>query len=446
MSGASERICVVGGGILGQVLALRLAKMGHTVTLCEAARSLGGLVEPWTVGDVSWDKFYHVILPADTRTIALLEEIGLKDALIWRKSRTGFFADGRLSPLDSGLDYLRLPIIGLIDKLRLAFMLTRAARISDGRTLEQMPVSDWLIRTCGQRTYERLWRPLLRAKLGDNATRVSAAFIWATIRRLYLARSAGAKTEVLGFVDGGYDRVLRALERALHEAGVEILTNCPVSEFTQRSGGFDGVLDGRLREFDRVVSTIPATATSRLCKALDHDIRDKLDNVVYQGILCASVVIDHPLSANYLTYLADEDLPFTGIVEMSALTGTERFGGKNLVYLPRYATQDDDFWEMDDAEVEGRFLEGLVRVHPDLDSSSILAFKLARVRNVMAVPTLNYTQSAPPVVTNVPGFNIVNSAQIVDGTLNVDATLQVVERALPLLRSASRATQQETAA
>jgi hypothetical protein len=39
----------------------------------------------------------------------------------------------------------------------------------------------------------------------------------------------------------------------------------------------------------------------------------------------------------------------------------------------------------------------------------------------------------PPVATNVEGFFVVNSAQIADGTLNVDATLGVVELALPQL-------------
>ena len=33
-----------------------------------------------------------------------------------------------------------------------------------------------------------------------------------------------------------------------------------------------------------------------------------------------------------------------------------------LVYLPRYATQNDPFWEMSDGEIEARFLAGLRRI------------------------------------------------------------------------------------
>jgi protoporphyrinogen oxidase len=445
MSG-TEHWCVAGGGMLGQVLALRLAQAGRRVTLCEAAPDTGGLAAAWEIDGITWDKFYHVVLPGDARTLGLMDEIGLADRVIWEKSRTGFFAKGRLSPLDGALDYLRLPTLGPVAKARLAFTLMMAGRISDGRPLEQIPVKDWLTRWSGRAAFERLWLPLLRAKLGDNADIASAAFIWATARRLYLARSSGLKTEVLGFVDGGYRTVLDALARRLEEAGVEVLTGCPVASVAPHGERLRVEMPGGSRMFDQVVSTLPAGPTARLCEGLAPAIRQQLNDVVYQGILCASVVLDRPLGGAYLTYLTDPGLPFTAVVEMSALTGRERFGGRTLVYLPRYATQDDAFWGLDDDTVRARFIDGLKRVFPDLRDDEIRAFRLARVRNVMAVPTIGYSDAAPPVKTNVEGFHIVNSAQITDGTLNVDATLGVVERALPRLLAAASARPERTAA
>jgi protoporphyrinogen oxidase len=150
-------------------------------------------------------------------------------------------------------------------------------------------------------------------------------------------------------------------------------------------------------------------------------------------VICATVVLDRPLSANYLTYLTEADLPFTAIVESSALTGCAQFGGRHVVYLPRYVTQADPFWGLDDDAVRERFEAGLARIHPGFDRDAIAGFRVSRVRNVMAVPTIGYSAMVPPIRTNIDGLYIVNSAQIVDGTLNVDATLGVVERALPVL-------------
>jgi protoporphyrinogen oxidase len=447
MNARGSSFALLGGGMLGQALALRLREAGHEVTILEAAPGTGGLAGAWTVGGVTCDIHYHVILAADSRLLGLLAELGLSEEIAWVRSRTGFFANGKLSPLDSGLDYLRLPALGLAAKLRLAFTLMMAARISDGAPLERVSVEEWLTRWSGREAFERLWRPLLRAKLGSNHEVASAAFIWATIRRLYLARSSGAKTETLGFVRGGYARVLDVLRRHLEAKGVRLVTGCPVTGVARQGDGFRLDTGQGPLYFDRVVSTLPAGVTARVCKGLSPEIAARLGGVVYQGVICATVVLDRALSGNYLTYLTEADLPFTAIVETSALTGTAQFGGRHLVYLPRYVTQEDPFWGLDDEAVRERFEAGLARVHPGFDRTAIVGFRISRVRNVMAVPTVGYSAVVPPVRTNVDGLYIVSSAQIVDGTLNVDATLGVVEQALPvLLGDEARASEDRSAA
>lgn len=443
---AGERWAVLGGGMLGQALALRLRQAGHDVTLIEAAPDLGGLAAPWSVAGVTYDKFYHVILPFDHRTLSLLRELGLEDEVEWRRTGTGFFSGDRLVPLNGALDYLRLPVIGMVGKLRLAALLMAGARIRDGAPLDRVPVEDWLVRWCGRSCYEGIWKPLLRAKLGDNHRLASAAFIWASIRRLYLARKGTGKVEELGFVRGGYRRILDRLRDRLEASGVTLMTGTQVRKVVRHPEGLAVQTPEGALHFDRVVSTLPASLSARLCEGLTGAERERLDSIVYQGIICASVVLNRPLAGHYLTYLTDPSLPFTAIVEMSALTGTEGFGGRTLVYLPRYVTQDDAFWELDDAEIEARFLAGLRRVYPDLADHEVEGFRCARVREVMAVPTVGYRDRVPPVETSVPGLYHVNSAQIIDGTLNVDATLGVLEAAMPALPIGARATQRRMVA
>lgn len=425
---------VLGGGILGQVLALRLRQSGKRVVLFEASPSLGGLAMSQTVGDITFDKFYHVILPFDHRTLGLLDEIGLSEDVEWKSTRTGFFADGHLMPLNGAVDYLRLRSIGFITKLRIAFLLVTAGRITDGAPLEQISVTDWLTRWCGEEGFKKIWRPLLRAKLGDNAALASAAFIWSSIRRLYLARKGIQKVEQLGFVrNGGYHRILEALKDRLIDAGVEIVTNAPVKRISETVGGILIETPSGTQIFENVVSTLPTKANVAVCEGLNEDEISRQRSVVYQGIICASVVLDRPLAGYYLTYLTDETLPITGIVEMSALTGTAAFNGKTLVYLPRYATQDDPFWARADDDIAREFIQGLIKVFPDISEDNILDMKLSRVRNVMAVPTIGYRDKAPDTKTSIPGLYFVNSAQIIDGTLNVDATLGVLDQAMPQL-------------
>src|SRR2546425_1191683 len=80
---------VLGGGILGMTLALRLRQAGHNVALCEAADQLGGLASAWQLGDVTWDRHYHVILLSDSHLRGLLAELGLENDTVWKETRTG---------------------------------------------------------------------------------------------------------------------------------------------------------------------------------------------------------------------------------------------------------------------------------------------------------------------------------------------------------------------
>ena len=102
------------------------------------------------------------------------------------------------------------------------------------------------------------------------------------------------------------------------------------------------------------------------------------------------------LSDYYLTYLMD-DLPFTAVVEMTALVDPSQLGGHALVFLPKYVGPDDPLFEVPDDEIEARFLDGLQRVYPTLDRADVLGVRISRVRRVFPIPTLGYSRRVPAI-------------------------------------------------
>ena len=421
---------VVGGGLLGMTLAHRLAAQGKQVTLIEAALHLGGLASAWRVGDLLWDRHYHVTLMSDSHLRRVLAELDLERDIEWMETRTGVFAGGRLYSVSNTLELLRFPVLGWLDVMRLGATILWAARVKDWRRLEEITVARWLRRWSGQRTFERFWLPLLRSKLGDAYAETSAAFIWATIQRLYAARRSGMKKEMFGTVRGGYARVLERFARRLETDGVRTLLGSAVARVEPSGGKVKVVLQrGGAETFDHVVVTAAAPLAARLCAGLSEDETQRLLAVRYLGIVCVSVLLRKPLSGYYVTNLLDPGLPFTGVIEMSALVRPEHFGRRGLVYLPRYLAPEDPFFEAPDAEVEMLFLDGLMRVYPEVRRDDVLAFRISRVRYVMPLPTLGYSKRVPPIDTSVPGLHLVNSAQILNGTLNVNETVQLAERA-----------------
>lgn len=416
--------------MLGLTLALRLNEAGYEVTLVEAADSLGGLASAWRLGDVVWDRHYHVTLLSDVHLRRVLRELDLDREMRWVETKTGYYADGRLSSVSNTLEFLRLPSLGLVDKARLGATILVGSKMRDWKRLEQVPVAEWLTRWSGRRTFARFWLPLLRAKLGESYRDASAAFIWATIQRLYAARRTGLKKEMFGYVPGGYARILDRFADVLAERGVELLVGHPVERVGRDGDTGDGLCvrfrSGEQRTFDSVVVTAAAPVAARLCEGLADHERRALEAIRYQGIVCTSVLLRRPLSPYYLTYITDE-VPFTAVVEMSAFVDPSFFGGNSLVYLPKYVAPDDPLFQADDEDIESGFLDALMRMYPSLSCDDVLACRTSRVRQVFAIPTIGYSGTLPATATSVPGLHVVNSAHIVNGTLNVDETVQLAD-------------------
>jgi protoporphyrinogen oxidase len=434
VSVSNERWAIVGAGVLGMSLALELASRGHQVTLLEAGPELGGLAAPWQIGDVTWDRHYHVTLLSDQRTRAMYDAIGVtEDDVRWVETKTGYYGpDRKLRSVSNALEFLRLPGLSPVDKVRLGMTIVRGSQIRSGTKMERLSVERWLRRWSGNASFETFWKPLLRAKLGDAYQQASAAFIWATIRRLYAARRSGLKKEMFGYVTGGYAHVCERFDAALAEASVRVLVNTPVDHITSEPAGLTVTYASGSDDFDRVVVTTNSQLAAKLCPDLLDGERQRLNSVSYVGIVCVSLLLDRPLAPYYLTYITDPQTPFTAVVEMTAFIDPNEIGGRSLVYLPKYTSADDPLFRATDDEIVERFMPYLRTMYPSLTDEQVVAAKVSRVPQIFAVPTLRYSDQAPSVATSVPGLFLAGSAHLPFSTLNVDDTLSLVDEVLRL--------------
>ncbi len=422
---------------MGLVTALRLADRGQRVTLFEAGSELGGLTAAWKLGDIEWDKFYHVILLSDSRIRGLLSDLELDSEIEWVQTRTGFYSEGKLYSLSTSLDFLRFPPLNLYQKFRLGSTIFLGSKIRDWRSMEAMLVEDWLRRWSGRSTFQSIWLPLLKCKLGDAYTRTSAAFIWAYIDRMYKARRSGMKREMFGYVPGGYQRILKKLAEKLVEKGIQVQCNAPVQNVV-RAGDVNGIFSvtfgleqaKKTAAFDRVVMTVPFSRVAATCHGLTQDEKHRMESTEYLGVTCTSLLLKQPLGKYYVTNILDRWVPLTGIIEMGSILKPEKLGGHYLVYLPQYMLSNDPRFEETDTTIHERCLQTLEKMYPNFNIEQVSAIQTARARYVMALPTLNYSSKRPEVILSQPGLYLLNSARIVKGTLNVNETLELLDEEL----------------
>jgi protoporphyrinogen oxidase len=433
-------IAVVGGGIAGIAAALELAKSGTSrITLFEKAGQLGGLNSPYRWQDLVCDRFYHVILPSDCFMIEFLDQLGLADRLRWTASQSGFYGREKLVPFSSARDFIRFPFLSLGQKFRLGLGILYSSRVETLEKLDRFSVPRWLKRVFGQKVSENFWAPLVRSKLGDAAERTSAAFLGATIKRLYGARRSARLRESVGVILGGTGAIQGAAEKRLSELAVEIRTRTPVERLSYQGGKIVLQSPADRLPFEKVLLTIPNPDISKII----GDVRvsapwTEILETEYLGIICLLLILKRPLSPYYVINLLDRNLSFTGIVESTNIIPKGTFGGRHLVYLPKYVTQDDPLNKTPDHQIKEDFAKSLRKIFPDLKNEDILHSQVFRENWVQPIHRPRTAETRPSTRAPLPGVYLANASLIPNSTLNNNAVLEEVQKAVRIIAAEIR--------
>jgi protoporphyrinogen oxidase len=428
VSEAGVRIGIIGGGIMGLALAQRLGSRGHAVTVYERETQLGGLATYQDFGSFFWDRFYHVILPGDCNLIGFLRDIGLEDKLRWRQTRTGFYVDEQFHSMSSTMEFLRFKPVSLMGKIRMALTILYCARIRDWRRLEKLALEPWLRRLSGRATYEKIWKPLLLAKLGENYRRVSAVFIWTYVKRMYSARDTGAQREQLGYCAGGYRAIIERTVERIRAAGGAIREGVTVKHVAADAAAGVWVETDRGRShYDKVVFTGPVNLLEQVAGRELVDCGRPGGSVEYLGVVCGVLVTRKPLAPYYIVNIADARIPFTGVIAMNNVVALEETAGRHLTYLPKYVHSEDPILRRPDEELRTLFLDGLRIMFPDLDDFGIESIHIHRAIKVQPLQVVNYSDLVPRVETRHPDFFVLNTSQFVANTLNNNEVIRAVD-------------------
>jgi protoporphyrinogen oxidase len=338
----------------------------------------------------------------------------------WSTTRTGFFVDGHTHSVSNAAEFLRFPLLNPWSKLRLAFTILYCSRLQDWRRLERIPAEDWLIRVSGRATYENLWKPLLLAKLGESYRRVSAVFIWTYVKRMFSARDSSAGSlEQLGYVSGGYRRVLGRLRDVVTAEDGRILTGTTVEKIAP--AGDQGVTlqhDRATESFDKLVFTSPVDVLEQVADDRLVSVEGRGAEVEYLGVVCGVLITRKPLTPFYVLNIADRRVPFTGVIGMSNVVATEETSNLHITYLPKYVLSTDPYLRRPDEEVRSEFLSGLRLMFPALEDGDIESLHINRAFKVQPLQVIGYSDLVPHCETRNPDFFVLNTTQFVNGTLN----------------------------
>jgi protoporphyrinogen oxidase len=424
----APRIGIVGAGILGTVLALRLAQGGAKVTLLERAPTPGGLAGSMDFEGHRVDRFYHVVVPSDERMIALAQELGLAAELHFTPVGVGFYADGEMHPFNGLGDFLRFPPLSPAARARLAWFVLQCQLRKDYTPLEQLPLEQWLRRHCGDEVLRRIWRPLLDSRFDGKHTELPATYLWARTNRMRSARGGGGGGERMGAIaGGGHERLVLAAARKARELGVQIRLGVGVEGLLLDEAGVAGVrVDGAQERFDLTIPTLQPPALRRLLPPELHNLLDAYPSR-YLGVVCLILKLRRSLLPYYSVNICDET-PMTTVVETSHVVGTAHTDGLRLAYLPKYCGPDAPEFSEDDRSIYRRFTAMLARLAPRFTHDDVVAWTVQRAPLVEPVHALGHRPRTAPLWPGVEGLGLASASQVYPRLLNGESIVGLAER------------------
>jgi len=388
----------------------------------------GGLAAGFEIEPGMWlDRFYHHLFKSDRSAIALINEIGMGDELLWRRPLTVTLRDGHAHQLDSPLSLLRFSPLPLTDRLRMGAWLAYLRTMKSAERLEGDTAAGWVRRRMGSSAYDVVWEPLLRGKFGALADEIAMPWFWARVHD---------RTAELGYLRGGFHRLYDRLAEEIIAAGGSMRFGTEVREI--RSDPVGGMRvetsAGESLLVDRVVSTLAVRLTCRLAPELPDSYRSRHEWGTAYGAHCLVLALDRPLTGSYWMNVNDPGYPFMALVEHTNYMDRRDYGGRHLVYLGNYRPMDDPLLRTPTAEVVAEFSPHLQRINPRFDPSWITDAWSFSAPFAQPIVTTDYRDHIPPFETPVPGLWVASMFQIYPHDRGQNYSIELAERLVARLR------------
>ncbi len=252
-------LIVVGGGLSGLMTAALVARTGRKVLILERAGRPGGRAITRVERGVHFNLGAHALY-CRGQAFRLLRELDIRFSGGFPDARRALLIDGELSyGLPRGLGSLLLSrLLTFREKARFLRLFSTLPRL-DARSLDPVPLGDWIREVAGAGNLARLLRTLCRVSTYcGEPDRLSAG---AAIDQLHLALAGN-----VWYLDGGWQVLVDGLRDRLVSWGVEVRTNSRAESVDDDGEGVTvRVASGEeLRGRAAVLATDPAGAVTLL--------------------------------------------------------------------------------------------------------------------------------------------------------------------------------------
>jgi protoporphyrinogen oxidase len=401
-----RKLVIIGAGPMGLAAAHAAVGKGFEVDLLEAGDRPGGMAAHFDFDGLSIERFYHFCCLSDVDTMALLHELGIGDKMKWVATKMGYYIDGKLYKWGDPISLLLNPRLNPIEKFRYGMQVFLSTQRRDWSKLDTLSARDWFTAWLGPKLYDKLWRPLMDLKFFEYADSISAAWMWQRIQRLGHSRKSLFE-ERLGYIDGGTETLVKALNDAIVAKGGRVHLKTPVRKILIEGDHVVGVetANGETISATHVISTAATPYVSAMLADAPARLRAQYDRIKNIACVCVLHKLKRPVSRNFWVNISDPSFDIPGIVEFSNLRPLP----ETIVYVPYYMPQTHPkFGQPDEAFIEESW-GYLKRINPNLADGDRLGAHVGRLKFAQPVYETRFTELIPPAQTPMRGLQIADT-------------------------------------
>ncbi|KXK08423.1 MAG: NAD(P)/FAD-dependent oxidoreductase [Candidatus Dojkabacteria bacterium] len=408
-------IGIIGGGYSGLTAAYHLAKNGHQVEILEKGSEVGGLAGGFKIAGTSLEKTYHHLFKTDTDIIALAQELGIADKLKWHKSSIEIFYNHRLYPFSTPLDLLRFSPLGLISRLRLAFVILLLRTRTNFAGLIRISAYDWMLKYAGQEAMKVIWQPLLLGKFSRYYKKISMAWLWARLHTRAKSRKPGESFERLGYFTGGFSTFTNSLVEKIEALGSKISINTEVQEIISSKDSVQVKTSIGEKKYDRLIVTAPSGIFAKMIAnqpQAKSDYLKLLNSIDYLSAVVLVFSSNQNIGKSYWYNINDTSMPFLVFINHTNLIDKQEYNGKYIYYIGAYLPLDDSLLKKSDDEIINLWLTSLQKVFSEFKHEEIIEKHLFRFAYAQHIVTTNYQELIPDYKTPLVNVYLANFSQI----------------------------------
>lgn len=402
-----QHIAVIGAGPMGLACAYDLIKAGHRVDIYEADDRIGGMSAHFDFNGLSIERYYHFICKHDDALFALLSELGLADRLHWRDTYMGYFFNGKMYRWGTPFALLAFSPLSLLSRLRYGIHMFYCTKIRNWQKLDNQEAGAWIQRWIGRQAYSILWERLFALKFHNFTNNLSAAWIWARIRRVGQSRKSLLQ-EQMGYLDGGSQSLLTRLQEIIEAKGGRIHLKTPVAAINQDSQSHQLHLsvNSESRIYDKVVSTIPLPFVPRMVAGLPPEHAQKYQSLKNIGVVCVLFKLKRSISRNFWLNISDTRIEIPGIIEFSNLRPLP----VHLVYVPFYLPQTHEKYGKPDEYFVSESIDCFTKLNPQFSRDDVVDVNVSRYGFAQPICPPDFTRDLPPIKSAISGLYIADTS------------------------------------